>query len=88
MDFLPKQNSAPGASDRDVVADSSLGAYLWYETAFFSGMAAMTLGFSLRTEGRSNMPAGGPVLVIANHQSFLDPLLVGLAVHRHLCYLA
>jgi 1-acyl-sn-glycerol-3-phosphate acyltransferase len=88
MDFVPKENSAPAASDRDVVADSSLGAYLWYEGAFFSGMAAMTLGFSLRTEGRGNMPARGPVLVIANHQSYLDPLLVGLAVHRHLCYLA
>jgi 1-acyl-sn-glycerol-3-phosphate acyltransferase len=61
---------------------------LWYEGCYWVSSAAMTLGFSLRTEGRGNVPAHGPALVIANHQSFLDPLLVGLASRRHLCYLA
>jgi 1-acyl-sn-glycerol-3-phosphate acyltransferase len=88
MDFVLQAYSSPVDAQGGVIADASLPAYLWYEAAFLSGMAAMSLGFSLRTDGRENMPARGPVLVVANHQSFLDPLLVGLAVHRHLCYLA
>jgi 1-acyl-sn-glycerol-3-phosphate acyltransferase len=88
MNLMPIKIPALVDPKAGQIADSTLPAYLWYEAAFLSGMAAMTLGFSLRTEGRKNMPAGGPVLVVANHQSFLDPLLVGLAVHRHLCYLA
>ena len=48
----------------------------------------MTLGFSLRMEGKKNVPASGPVLVLANHQSFLDPVVVGLASGRRMCYLA
>ena len=63
-------------------------SYLWYETFFWVSGAAMTLGFSLRTEGMRHIPRNGPALLIANHQSFLDPDLVGLAARRHLCYLA
>jgi 1-acyl-sn-glycerol-3-phosphate acyltransferase len=88
MSFGLADNRSPVNAESVLIADASLPAKIWYESAFLSGMAAMTLGFSLRTEGRRNMPAGGPVLVVANHQSYLDPLLVGLAVHRHLCYLA
>jgi 1-acyl-sn-glycerol-3-phosphate acyltransferase len=63
-------------------------SWLWYETCYWASMAAMTLGFSLRMEGRRNVPRHGPVLLIANHQSFLDPVIVGLAARRHLCFLA
>ena len=62
--------------------------YLWYETFFWVSGPAMTLGFSLRTEGMRHVPQTGPALLIANHQSFLDPDLVGLAARRHLCFLA
>jgi 1-acyl-sn-glycerol-3-phosphate acyltransferase len=51
-------------------------------------MTVFTLGFSLRTAGRGNVPRTGPALLVANHQSFLDPILVGLVSRRHLCYLA
>jgi 1-acyl-sn-glycerol-3-phosphate acyltransferase len=63
-------------------------AYLWYEFTYLVSMTGMTLGFSLRTEGRHNVPATGPALLIANHQSYLDPVLVGLSSRRHLRYLA
>jgi 1-acyl-sn-glycerol-3-phosphate acyltransferase len=63
-------------------------SYLVYETTYWVSMAAMTLGFSLRTEGRHHVPRTGPALLIANHQSFLDPILVGLCSRRHLCFLA
>lgn len=49
---------------------------------------AGTFGLGLRVVGQSNLPRHGPVLVIANHQSFLDPALVGVAARRPLCYLA
>ncbi len=51
-------------------------------------MAGMTLSFSLRTQGQKHVPRKGPALLIANHQSFLDSVAVGLAARRHLCYLA
>jgi len=49
---------------------------------------AFCLGWSLRWEGTRNMPATGPALCIANHQSFLDPPAIGLATPRRLVYLA
>ncbi|HEX3313403.1 MAG TPA: lysophospholipid acyltransferase family protein, partial [Gemmataceae bacterium] len=47
-----------------------------------------SLGFSMRWEGTRNMPAEGPVLAIANHQSYFDPPAIGLATTRRLVYLA
>jgi len=63
-------------------------SYLWYESFFWVSGPAMTLGFSLRTEGMRHVPKSGPALFIANHQSYLDPDLVGIAARRHLCFLA
>jgi 1-acyl-sn-glycerol-3-phosphate acyltransferase len=63
-------------------------AYLFYEFCFWAVYFVLMLGFSLRAAGRRNFPRRGPVLLIANHQSFLDPLCVGLASPRHLHYLA
>jgi 1-acyl-sn-glycerol-3-phosphate acyltransferase len=63
-------------------------SHLVYETTYVLAAVSMTLGWSLRTLGRHHIPATGPALLIANHQSLLDPLLVGLATRRHLCYLA
>jgi 1-acyl-sn-glycerol-3-phosphate acyltransferase len=63
-------------------------SWLLYEATYLASMLGMTIGFSLRTEGRSNIPASGPVLLVANHQSFLDPILMGLSSRRHLRFLA
>jgi 1-acyl-sn-glycerol-3-phosphate acyltransferase len=60
----------------------------WYDGWFAVMATVMTAAFSLRTEGSTHMPATGPVLLLANHQSFIDPILVGLAARRHLRYLA
>jgi 1-acyl-sn-glycerol-3-phosphate acyltransferase len=60
----------------------------WYDGWFAIMATLFTTAFSLRTEGSTNMPAEGPVLLVANHQSFIDPILVGLAARRHLRYLA
>ena len=44
--------------------------------------------FQVRCGGRRFVPPSGAALVCANHQSFLDPMLVGLACNRRLTYLA
>ena len=41
-----------------------------------------------RCVGRAHLPASGGALLCANHQSVLDPVLVGLAVPRRMNYLA
>jgi 1-acyl-sn-glycerol-3-phosphate acyltransferase len=51
-------------------------------------MVGLTLGFSYRFEGRRNVPRTGPALLLSNHESFFDPLIVGSAARRHLCFLA
>jgi 1-acyl-sn-glycerol-3-phosphate acyltransferase len=38
--------------------------------------------------GRSCVPASGPVLLVSNHQSHLDPMLVGIACPRQMRALA
>jgi 1-acyl-sn-glycerol-3-phosphate acyltransferase len=44
--------------------------------------------FGLESRGRAFIPATGPVLLVANHSSLLDPLLVGAATDRQLHFLA
>ncbi len=46
-----------------------------------------TFWLKYRARGIDNIPAG-PALLIANHQSFLDPLLVGLPLDRPVSFLA
>ena len=61
---------------------------IWYEWWYGVLMAYFTLGHSFRFDGRRNIPRTGPALLIANHESFIDPLLVGIASRRHLAFLA
>ncbi len=44
--------------------------------------------YRIRCGGRQWIPRTGAVLVCANHQSTLDPIIVGLACNRRLNYLA
>jgi 1-acyl-sn-glycerol-3-phosphate acyltransferase len=64
------------------------GNSAWYEAHLLACMATLSLGFSLRVAGWRNMPRTGPVLIISNHQSFLDPMIVGAAVRREIVPLA
>src|ERR1043165_6011518 len=76
------------------VADSSLqwmetrAFRLWHEGFYLFTHMAFTLGFSLRLQGGRNMPMTGRALLVANHQSFFDPMLVGLVAQRPLVYVA
>ena len=44
--------------------------------------------FRYRCYGREQIPTSGAVLVLSNHQSYLDPVLVGVAVNRQLNFMA
>lgn len=40
------------------------------------------LCYRFRARDAANIPPEGPVIYLSNHQSFLDPIIVGLAAHR------
>ncbi|HVX86545.1 MAG TPA: lysophospholipid acyltransferase family protein [Phycisphaerae bacterium] len=44
--------------------------------------------FRLHVSGQSNIPKTGGVLMVSNHQSFLDPWLIGIAPSRQVHYMA
>ena len=46
------------------------------------------LFFRFHVYGVDNVPAEGPLLIISNHQSFLDPVFCAVNVNRHLIFLA
>ncbi len=60
----------------------------WYRlTQWVLGLAVRVI-FRLRTCGRKNVPARGPVVLLSNHQSHLDPPLVGCFTKRPLSIMA
>ena len=44
--------------------------------------------FRVSASGREHVPPTGPLLLVANHLSTLDPPLIGVVTPRQLCFLA
>jgi 1-acyl-sn-glycerol-3-phosphate acyltransferase len=59
--------------------------YRWLQLVF--QLLAVAL-FRVRCQGRKNVPASGGALVLSNHQSHLDPPLIGLSCERPLNFMA
>ncbi len=47
-----------------------------------------TLMFGLRVHGKQHIPKTGGVLILANHQSYLDPVLLAVQLNRPVSFLA
>jgi 1-acyl-sn-glycerol-3-phosphate acyltransferase len=73
---------------KDNKKQTKLAAWLWYAILWCPCYAISQLLFRYRFSGKNHVPLDGPVLLVSNHQSNLDPVLVGLACPRQLKYLA
>ncbi len=68
--------------------DSGLGMGWFYAlSVFLCRVAALTL-FELRVFNAKRVPKSGALILAGNHQSLLDPWLVGAGELRRACYLA
>ena len=66
----------------------SLPKRLWYDALRFWCRIVAVGVFRMRCYGREHVPATGSVIVLSNHQSHLDPLLVGAVLDRRVSALA
>lgn len=91
-DAVTEGPAARGRSRRSELAistrDRGLHLGIWYGISMYvSRIAALTL-FDLRIRHQERVPLTGPAILAANHQSILDPWLVGLSLDRRAAYLA
>jgi 1-acyl-sn-glycerol-3-phosphate acyltransferase len=66
------------------VADAIDVAFLSLRVVFGP---AFTVAFRLKTSGRENVPRTGAAILVANHASFLDPILIGICARRPVRFL-
>jgi len=59
---------------------------LWWRGAQVSCHTALTLLYGLRVWGYRRIPCRGPVLFVSNHQSHLDPAILGVGCHPRRFY--
>ena len=50
--------------------------------------ALARLYFGLRLEGTEHIPQSGPVVIVPNHQTYADPILVTIPIRRRIYYMA
>lgn len=63
-------------------------AQWWYSVLWCPCWVIALAAFHFRPTGRRHVPIRGPVLLVGNHQSHLDPVLVGIACPRQMRSLA
>jgi 1-acyl-sn-glycerol-3-phosphate acyltransferase len=69
--------------------EGRLGRILFYEAFRRTLRAILWVLFGLKARGVQNVPPTGPLLIAANHQSYLDPPSIGCPIRqRHLSFIA
>ncbi len=58
-----------------------------YKFGWYLCMAVIRILFSVKIEGKENIPETGYILV-ANHRSNFDPLFVVAGIHKQVCFMA
>ncbi|MGI8782363.1 MAG: lysophospholipid acyltransferase family protein [Acidobacteriota bacterium] len=63
------------------------------DTPFIAGLRRCVLGasrllFRIEFFGAEQVPVLGPAILVANHQSYLDPILITLPIRRPISYMA
>lgn len=66
----------------------SLPKLVWYRLTQWVVGGIARVYFRFRRQGTGNMPNTGSVVLLATHQSYLDPLLIGCFMPRPIGYLA
>lgn len=61
---------------------------LWFAFARDFCWVFCRIFLRFKVYGRENVPRNGAVLLVCNHQSFLDPVLCGSPLRRHMYFLA
>ena len=56
---------------------------LFYRIMRRIGRVLLVLLFRFKVTGREHVPKVGPLVAVANHESFLDPFVVGIALIDH-----
>jgi 1-acyl-sn-glycerol-3-phosphate acyltransferase len=62
------------------VPGRSPAAIVWFDLGRFVVASVLTILYRFRVIGRERIPARGPVLLVCNHVSFFDPMVVGSAM--------
>jgi 1-acyl-sn-glycerol-3-phosphate acyltransferase len=60
----------------------------WYWLWQYMAFGAMAAFFRVRFLGRENVPLTGPLILLSNHQSVLDPILCSIGMHRQMDFVA
>jgi len=60
----------------------------WFWLARWVCRVFCILFFRLSVQGLENIPKKGAFILVCNHQSYLDPVLCGIPLKRHLFFLA
>lgn len=76
------------AGQVDIASDrpDSLGRRLWWRFLHALCWIWMIVFYRLKTYGTQEIPLTGPLLLISNHQSYLDPIIVGIPLYRRSFY--
>jgi 1-acyl-sn-glycerol-3-phosphate acyltransferase len=79
----PGQSAPSQAPERDPLRQT----WLW-RTLRMPARILATLMFNLKAYDRHFVPQRGGVLLVANHQSYLDPVLIAVYLRRPMSYMA
>jgi 1-acyl-sn-glycerol-3-phosphate acyltransferase len=61
---------------------------LFYIIAKIKFLLIFKLFFRLKVTGQQNMPQDGPFIIVANHSSLLDPIILGISVRPKIIFVA